>query len=1673
MPIFGLAKGALKLATLAPNTQESLEVADCIVGAGAVGIGGYLAYQSFKSSANVDKEKQYIAPVDVVVVVTKEEEVLKYVHYFGQKQNFLKKMATTGYVKSAFEVAVKFGESVSKESFEKLSEASYYQQLKMYYKYRSNDEYAYTTDILSPKALKNILTFNYDTIESSSMRLIAKVLENLFLEYVAFYEYLAEGKAKKVDSGDYDKCYYDKNKRLWIFYDEELWKIGLITTHLVKVLTGSAINCRNHNVMTAGSFGKNEIIPITLYHCYFLLEFISQNYDKMIDDTKLQKRKDALKTRTDAAFEKLLSVKDGSAQTQYLRKMVDKVQIEQNNVKIYDSELTNLENIKALQLINKYLAARRNENKSIASRFFDPYGDDANVNSFTEEFKEAKKNIRESYDAHQKSLKAIQEMKDMASQADVFVDRKSISNLFGALSSNRQRIVDDYYQLYDFQGHLKMLRNCIIAANNFARNSLQSEQIGISLNDESLEYLLKNIPFLLSKIIFPTYPAIDRSVFITTQRSAYFQKMFSASFEYLLKDKQNISEDTMDTFSNKCKKIKETKINIKLSSNKVVFSLDGADKERLKVIDDLSIDVENNKVINATCEVGNLLSKLHKAPENNDDNLFSLLVKLIRNNTILMEATIGFLREIEATTLALDPKVESNDVKNYRQIYNSGLITFVNRFIFDINEQKIDEQKNINQAMFSLSYPEQLPFIEHMFRTRLGVSENLARFGRYHVMVHWQLAHSMLFFSTHDTYKTSLSKRKPVEANNTIIERLGGTLEKRKQDNAIALLNPGNNVVLQAMLDEILTLHNDEEDERFLISLSVAFIMKDYDVLLELYLVQQSLRQLSGVYGESFTLSTSFKKEYDKYEDILSKTREAFKQNALSLAKSIEFWKQELKNAKKQQKAHTNSYQASRDLLKLSIKLDMYHNLVEGVKNQLPNAGTTFKKQELVNASLKGIFDKENAFDMYAPQLEGSHDLIEYYDEDSVKTQAAMTAVQFQTFFEAMTPYLGNTINILESIRINKDGTPNAISLMIEDSVTKRLEPTTTTTLGQGGSPFKYKNTATVSTAGKLDTDEDRMEDIKKRANDLRLSPSVVNFVSLANPTIGSVFTNKLSFEELLPHFIEKKTIIELKKSLNQLMQLLLKKANGFDDKGLNKYLTQTLQENVEVEGLTPETNNNGELTKAGREFLKNRKNSGIITKKEYEYCLLTCQPESKFSISRYIAYIIEIAKKYQEYGKSIAKVPDNQARQESEAQKQERARLAKKAVDTILGSSAPEAIFIALNQIINQLFDIYANSAIGLHYTLEQGNNIALPSKSQSQAKDKALKWCTHIFNRLDIKINVTDDNKPKYISGNSSLSVYKPEKLLPPETLFGNVLTGTSSTQEELVDKMFHGEIIGQVKKLLQTTQELYLKEINFLSVLKVEYTVSSESVITTSKFKYTGQYTRRVPLVFDYQENVINNLTQKDYPKLYKLSGYLSMEDEVNAPEDSMLRVNRKYRLVTGKARIDLDYPAMKFRSFGGIRTRYLERYLTYTRGDNRQDIDRAHKKYEKEEDASENSTPTDILSTLKEEERKLVITWHIDNLYKLGREQFILLSAFQKLEKPNNFNRYIEQYKQGGRSALYLTTEHLSLVTKQESRNVNKAECYDNPTFVENEGNGGNDAPPPAYNPNAGEVDNNDL
>lgn len=1665
MGIFGLAKGALQLATLSPKTQESLEVAGGIVGAaGAVGIGGYLAYQASKGSANVDADKQYIAPVDVVVVVTKEEEVLKYVHYFGQKQNFLKKMSTTGYVKSAFEVAVKFGESVSKESFEKLSEASYYQKLKMYYKRIKNDEYAYATDILSPKALKNILTFNYDSIESSSMRLIGKVLENLFLEYVAFYEYLAEGKAKKVDSGDYKKCYYDKNKRLWIFYDEELWKIGLITTHLVKVLTGSAINCRNHNVVTAGSFGKNEIIPITLYHCYFLLEFISQNYDKMVDDTKLQKRQEALKTSTDAAFDKILSVGEGSAQSNYLRKMVSKVQADQKSVRIYDSELTNLENIKALQLINKYLKKSTDDNKSTTSRFFDPYGDDVNVDNFSKEFQQAKGKIRESYDAHQKSLKAIQEMKDMASQADVFVDRKSINNLFGALSTNGERIVDDYYQLYDFQGHLKMLRNCIIAANNFARKSLPSEQIGISLNDESLEYLLKNIPFLLSKIIFPTYPAIDRSVFITTQRSAYFQKMFSASFEYLLKDEKNLNEDSMDSFKAKCQQIKETQINIKLMNKKVMFSLAGDDKNRLKVVEDLSIAVENGETINATCLVGCLLNNLHKPDEavvvGGDKNLFTKLVNLIRKNAILMEATIGFLREIEATTLALNSKSELTNAQNYRQIYNSGLITFVNRFIFDINEQKIDEQKNINQAMFSLSYPEQLPFIEHMFRTRLGISENLSKFGRYHAMVHWQLAHSMLFFSTHDTYKTSLSERNLNADNDNIITKLTDTLKNRKQNNAASLCDQQNEGILKAMLGEILKLRCDDEDLRFLISLSVAFIMKDYDVLLELYLVQQSLRQLSGVYGESFTHSKSFIEEYGKYEAILSDTRKEFKQNALALAKSIEFWKQELKDGKKQQKAHTNSYQASRDLLKLSIKLDMYHNLVEGVKKQLPTTAPEFAQNKLIELSLKGLLDNDKTFDMYAPQLEGSDDIIEYYDEGSQKTQAAMTAVQFQTFFEAMTPYLGNTVNILKSIRRNKDTTPNAISLMIEDSVSKRLNPKVTTTLEQDGSPFKYEDTATVSTAGKLDTDEDRIGDLKKRAEELGLSPSVVNFVSLANPSMGNVFTNKLSFEELIPYFIEIKTVTDLSTLFNQLMLLFLKKANSFKDEGLNKYMTQTLQENVEVEGLTSETNNNGKLNEDGLKFLKERKAGGLITQKEYEYCLLTCESISKLSISRYIAYIIEISEDYQEYGKTIAKTPNNQANQAQEA------------VKRILGSSAPEAIFIALNAIISKLLDIYVNSATGLHYLLDKANNISLSSNSQEQAKDKALKWCVHIFDRLDIKINFTDDSKPRYISGNSSLSVYKPENLFKPETLLDNVSTGTSSEQDKLVNNMIHGEIIGHLKKLLQVTQKSYLEQINFLSVLEVKYKVFYQSVITTAEFR-KGQKTRPVPLVFNYEANAINNLTQRDYPKLYEMSGHLSMEDEVQAPGNSMLRVNRKHRLLKGKTRVSPDLPAMSFISFGGIRTTHIEDYLTYTRGNNRQQIDTAKNSYDNKladlvreatrNPTSRQPTPSNALNALSMEDKKSVVTWHIDNLYKLGREQFLLVGAFQKLEKESNFNDYIRQYKKGGRSALYLTTDHLSLVTKKENANVNKAECYPKPIVVED--GGGDEAQPPAYNPNA--------
>lgn len=1106
----GLIGGAVQLATLASNAGKVID--------------GYNEVQK-RLSASEDIETQLAAAdYDTVVIVAKPAQAQAYRDFFNDKKLALKNMVSSGYNERAFDVAVKMGAQVSKEQFDKVQEkTSFWQKTKIRFADWFQGKNAYITDCLNPRMLKNVLTFNYENLESDNLKLIAKVLESLYHEYVSYYEWLAMNEdAKKVTQEDDEKlyagCYYSEQKKLWIIHDENLWKTAVIVTHLVKILTCPNVQCHNDKTLVSGSFGIASIVPIALYHMHFLNEFLQKDYRRPEHDKEIADKRQQLANDAKAVVEKLSKT---TSKGTLVKKMADYASGNQPSA-ITDTEVANLLNIKALQLISENLKESQN---APGVGVLGSFKESEAVVEFQTQFDEVSKDLIEAQKAHAESVKAIHDLQQSAQQCDVFVDSASLGNLFGILQNKRQTVISSYFKLHDFQGHLRVFQNYVVAVESFAQKSLPGDQVSLMLADKSLEYVVKNLPFQLSTIIFPSYPVIDNGIFITTCKEKYFQQMTSSSFEFLMVEEDKLTTADVDKLDQVTKALKLVTIDYVAQNN--TLTLTHNQTAQIPQVKELVINyqLEQNEEIKGKKTLNELLGCFAK--ESKDP-----FAQFVQARHEALEGLKGFLKEIEAAFLTKEKVISVDASQNYREACYGQMTAFINEFVFGINQSHIKQVSELTMQMFSASYPEQMPFLQHMFRTRMGLLNEFAKFSSYDMVVHWQLAHSMLYFSTQELYGKGAIERGEI-AQEDLKTKLFTYFQGKTPnvDEADLFLDQKT-----ALIEQIASLRASETDFRFLISLCVAALMVEYDHLVQLYLVQQALRQLVGLYGEEFIRTESFREIIGNFTKVLSEVHTKFEDSSRALTKSIDAWKESLQKDATRVKVHGNSYQAARKISKLRERLDVYKELVTKTNEQVQaiEGAQEWAKAQGYTGFCQ-VFVEDSKAQIYAPQLEENLDT--FYDANVIKAASTLKDKRYKDFQDSMHVYLEQGAKILKDLRFDGQN-PKLVSMVIEDQLTEIA-------LGQKLSNKPYKFTVVVPGVG-VGLDQDIPSQIMSEFN---AESKAYIYMQLVLSSSNSTLKNDVNIRQLVSFVINTEDMVNLYGLFSQLNELMLKMyAHGIGD---------------------------------------------------------------------------------------------------------------------------------------------------------------------------------------------------------------------------------------------------------------------------------------------------------------------------------------------------------------------------------------------------------------------------------------------------------------------------------------------------------------------------------------------
>ncbi|WP_440993837.1 hypothetical protein [Cysteiniphilum litorale] len=1104
----GLISGAVQLATLASNAGKVID--------------GYNEVQK-RLSASEDIETQLaVADYDTVVIVAKSAQAQAYRDFFNDKKLALKNMVSSGYNERAFDVAVKMGAQVSKEQFDKVQEkTSFWQKTKIRFADWFQGKNAYITDCLNPRMLKNVLTFNYENLESDNLKLIAKVLESLYHEYVSYYEWLAMNEdAKKVTQEDDEKlyagCYYSEQKKLWIIHDENLWKTAVIVTHLVKILTCPNVQCHNDKTLVSGSFGIASIVPIALYHMHFLNEFLQKEYRRPEHDQEIKDKRQKLASDAKAVVEKLSKT---TSKGTLVKKMADYASGNEPSA-ITDTEVANLLNIKALQLISDSLKkSQGTPGRGVLGSF----KESEVVVDFQTRFDEVSKDLVEAQKAHAESVKAIHNLQKSAQQCDVFVDSASLGNLFGILKNKRQTVISSYFKLHDFQGHLRVFQDYIVAVESFAQKSLPGDQVSLMLADKSLEYVVKNLPFQLSTIIFPSYPVIDNGIFITTCKEKYFQQMTSSSFEFLMVEEDKLTTADVDKLDQVTDALKL--VTIEYVAQKDTLTLTHNQTAKIPQVKELVINyqLEQKEKIKGKKTLNELLGCFAK--ESKDP-----FAQFVQARHEALEGLKGFLKEIEAAFLTKEKVISVDASQNYREACYGQMTAFINEFVFGINQSHIKQVSELTMQMFSASYPEQMPFLQHMFRTRMGLLNEFAKFSSYDMVVHWQLAHSMLYFSTQELYGKGEIERGKIDQKELQAKLFDYFQGKTPNvDESDLFLDQK-----LSLIEQIASLRVSDTDFRFLISLCVAALMVEYDHLVQLYLVQQALRQLVGLYGEEFIRTKSFQDIIANFTKVLSEVCKKFEDSSRALTKSIDAWKESLQKDATRVKVHGNSYQAVRKISKLRERLDVYKELVTETNEQVKaiEGAQEWEKAQGYTGFCQAFVDDSKA-QIYAPQL--GENLDTFYDANVIKAASTLKDKRYKDFQDSMHVYLEQGAKILKDLRFDNQQ-PKLVSMVVEDQLTEIA-------LGQklGSKPYNF--TAMVQAIGAA---QDIPSQIMSGFNS---ESKAYIYMQLVLSSSSSTLKNNMNIRQLVSFVINTEDMVNLYGLFSQLNELMLKMyAHGIGD---------------------------------------------------------------------------------------------------------------------------------------------------------------------------------------------------------------------------------------------------------------------------------------------------------------------------------------------------------------------------------------------------------------------------------------------------------------------------------------------------------------------------------------------
>ncbi len=1037
--------------------STAIQLASLTAKAGAIHDGFNHVKDKMSETVDIDVDNpKTLNGQDTVVIVATPAELSEYQQYFEVKNAWLKSIVSSGYNEAAFDIGVQFGSGCQQKRFEQLTgKVGIYQKLKGWFAKKVQDCEIYVTNIYNPKMLKEILTFNSAHFHNENLRLITKILENLYHDYIAYYEWLAVGEKPKnlKTDNEYKGCYYDKQNKIWIIHDNTLWKTAIIVTHLVQIIVAPNVPCKNSREVIRSAFGGASVVPITLYHLHFMNEFLQQKWGKAELQQDIKSKRKKLSEDTDRILTRLSTGE--SKKGKYIKKMAKYVQ--SDDFKVSDSDVSDILNVQALSVVSTLI---QNEKDANGIGMFDDYEGANDFNRFTELMSASKTELAQAKKHHQKCMKALKEMRDNAGQIDLYVDKKSV-NFFKA---DKKTVMSEYYKLHNFEGHLRSLQSYVTSIETFYRKNMHTEQLSLVCTDRSLEKIIKNLPFELAALIFPNYPSVSSGIFITTGKERFFNEMFQSSFEYLMMDEHQLGKDGIKRLDKFRSEVDALTIRFKVGDDKfekhlIVYTTINGKEFPLEIeLDNYgALSDQIAIIVKEEFSVEQLARLLYSTEEfgPGDKSRAMTMREVVRDNPEVMASLQAFFKEIEVRYLQEHEVISMDNDLNYRDVCFNKINKFINEYIFGMNQSHINKVESLTKDMFCASYPEQMPLLEMLFRPRLGVTNHFMKFGMFDTIVYWQLSHSMLFYATQKIFEelrvtTSSNEGSQAvqddELKKYVLATLGDYTTTGLDEDVFT-------VEKKELVNELMKLRGPGKDFRFLISLSVACIMTEFDIMIKLYLVQKALQQLISLYGNEFIRTSTFKEIFTNFDRVLGEVNEKLPKIVKTLSKSVNIWRQELSSDSKREQIYTNSAMALRKIRSYTQHLSEFRDLIANTKKIVDNfpKGKKFGQADgyvefCDKLSKSNMGDKQR---VYSPQIDATQK--EFYDESVIQVSNNMKAKRYGQFKQSMTTYLEHAIYTIQYLRassypspgcsqnrkVNNDAVkPDIVAMLIEKSVT-------------------------------------------------------------------------------------------------------------------------------------------------------------------------------------------------------------------------------------------------------------------------------------------------------------------------------------------------------------------------------------------------------------------------------------------------------------------------------------------------------------------------------------------------------------------------------------------------------------------------------------------------------------